>query len=74
MPRSAGKVATRMRFKAWDIVTRAVEDGVGYGITRLWKHHDADTMTDAQMRERRGAIEDAVMDALCEVINFDPEP
>ena len=74
MPPSAGKIATRMRFKAYDLVSRAVEGGLAYGITRLWKYHESDTMTEAQMRERQEALHDAVMGDLCEVIDFDPEP
>ena len=74
MPPSAGKIATRMRFKAYDLVSRAVEEGIGYGIGRLWKYYESDTMTEAQMRERQDALRDAVMGDLCEVIDFDPEP
>jgi len=74
VPRSAGKIATRMRFKAYNLVSRAVEGGLAYGITRLWKYHESDTMTEAQMRERQEALHDAVMGDLCEVIDFDTEP
>ena len=74
MPRSAGKVAYRMRIRAYPIVARAVEEGVSYGVTRLWKYHDSDTMTEAQMREWQDRISDAVLSSLCEVIEFDPEP
>ena len=73
MPPSAGKVATRMRFRAHDLVSRAVEEGLGYGIGRLFKHEDG-PFTEDQLRERSEKLYDAVMNALCEILDFDPEP
>ena len=81
MPQSAGKPRSGrivpsqgMRVRAYPVVQRAVEEGVGYGIRRLWKHYDGDAMPEAYMRERAEAIADAVLDALCEIIEFDLEP
>lgn len=73
MPRSAGKVATRLRFKGYAITTTAVEEGLTYGIRRLFKHEDG-PFTEDQLLERKDTLHDAVMNALCEVIEFDPEP
>jgi hypothetical protein len=73
VPPSGGKVATRMRFRAWDIVTRAVEEGLSYGIGRLFKHEDG-PFTEAQLRERQDTLVLAIQNALSEVIDFDPEP
>ena len=73
MPPSAGKVATRMRFRAYDLVTRAIEDGLGYGIGRLYKHDDR-PLTEDQLRERQDTLTLAIQNALSEVIDFDPEP
>ena len=62
-----------MRFRAYDLVTRAVEDGLGYGIGRLFKHEDG-PFTEDQLRERQETLIMAIQNALCEVIDFDPEP
>lgn len=61
----------RLRPDTYAIVSRAVEEGIAYGITRLWKHHPKDTMTEDQMRERQQALIDAVMNDLSEVVKFD---
>lgn len=56
---------TPMRLRAYDIVTRAVEEGVGFGITRAYKHSEAPT------REALvDAVEQEVKANLCDVINF----
>lgn len=80
MPRSAGKPRScrlvpsqGMRLRAYSVVQRAVEEGVGYGIGRLWKHYDGEAMPEDYMRERAEAIMDAVMGALCEVFDFGAE-
>ena len=65
----------RLTPNTYAIVSRAVEEGVAYGITRLWKYHDSETMTEDEMREKSDAIGQAVLNDLCEVVNFDePEP
>ena len=81
MPRSVGKPnvgrivpSVGVRVRAYPVMARAVEEGVSYGIRRLWKYHDSDTMTEDYMRERAETIADAVMSAMCEVIDFDTEP
>ena len=62
-----------MRFRAYDLVTRAIEDGLGYGIGRLFKHEDG-PFDEAQLRERQETLILAIQNALGEVIDFDPEP
>ena len=65
--------ARMLRIDAYGVVARAVEEGVAYGITRAWKHHDGDTMTEEQMRDRSQALIDAVMNDLCDVLRFSPD-
>jgi len=55
----------RPNFAAYSIVRRAVEEGVAYGWGRAHKH--TATPTEDAFRV---AIEEAVMNALIEVINF----
>ena len=62
-----------MRFKTYAIVSRAVEEGLSYGIGRLFKHEDG-PFTKAQLFERSETLYDAITNELCEVIDFDPEP
>jgi hypothetical protein len=59
--------------KTYAIVERAVDEGIAYGITRLFKHHDDDTITEQGLRERSDAIHAAIMNALCEVVRFDED-
>ncbi len=61
------------RLDAYAIISRSVEEGIAYGITRLWKYHDGGTMTEEYMREHSGRIFDAVMNDLCEVLKFHDE-
>lgn len=76
-PRSADSspvnVAATVRVDAYAVISRAVEEGIGYGIGRLWKYHDSDTMTEAYMREHEDAIYHAVTGALCEILRFGDE-
>lgn len=61
-----------MKIKAYSIISRAVEEGVSYGITRLFKH-SAPLMTEAGMRGNAEVIENEVLNALCEFIDFDDD-
>jgi hypothetical protein len=61
----------RLSPKTYTIVRNAVESGVAYGITRLFKYHPKRSMTEDEMRTGAGAVEDAVMNDLCDVIDFD---
>jgi hypothetical protein len=62
-----------MRLNAYAIVSEALEDGLAYGIRRLFKHGDGPLGED-QLLERKDTLHMALMNALCEVIDFDPEP
>ena len=57
-----------MRARAYAILQRAVEEGVAYGYQRAHKHVDSPD-GDAI----KAAIEQAVMDAICEVFEFEAE-
>lgn len=62
------KTASVVRVNAYAVIARAVEEGVVYGISRAHKH------TDHPSREElREAIEQAVLNDLCEVLRFDAE-
>ena len=55
-----------LRLRTYEIVSRAVEEGVGYGLKRAYKYSDAPTQGSLQEH-----IEQAVLNALCEIIEFD---
>lgn len=59
-----------MKIKAYPVVTRAVEEGLAYGITRLFKYQPTDKMTEAELREHADTLVDHVMSAICEVVEF----
>jgi hypothetical protein len=59
-----------MRLKAYSIVGEAVEQGLACGISRLFKHEDG-PFDEVQLRERSEKLYDGVMNALCDVIDFD---
>jgi hypothetical protein len=62
-----------MRFKSYVLVSQAVEDGIRFGITKLYKHEDG-PFTEHQLRERQDTLLSAIMGSLCDIIDFDPEP
>lgn len=67
-PRARLVVKTPVRFRVHAIISEKVEQGVRYGYSRAHKHTNtpnAEAFTEA--------IEQAVMDALSEVIDFEPE-
>lgn len=55
-----------MKFKAYQLIERAVEEGVNYGYNRAHKH--TDTPTEATLK---GLITEAIMSELCDIIDFD---
>lgn len=60
------RVRGSVRVRAWDVMSRAVEEGVAYGWNRAHKHTstpDADAVRDA--------IEQAVMNAISESFDFE---
>jgi hypothetical protein len=61
------KVKSTVQINSYDVIRRAVEEGVAYGINRAWKHSDNPVPSPGQHEE----IERAVINSLCEVIVFD---
>ena len=55
-----------MRAKSYEILSRAINEGIAYGWTRAHKHTDKPS-ADAVKDE----LERAVMSAICEVFDFD---
>ena len=55
-----------MKFKAYHLIERAIEEGVNYGYNRAHKH--TDTPTEAALK---GEIINAITNELCEIIDFD---
>ena len=58
-----------LKFKAYDLICRAVEDGSAFGVNRAFKHTDnpnRDEVIDNVVRE--------VLNAICDIIDFDDEP
>ena len=58
-----------MRAKEYDLMRRAVEDGVAYGWRRAHKYNEA-----PDERAICDAMEEAVVNALCEWFTFDDIP
>lgn len=54
-----------VRVKTYEIFTRAVEEGVEYGIKRAHKHTDTPTREGLS-----SAVYDAVVNSVCEVFDF----
>lgn len=56
-----------IRLRAYPIIDRAVEEGIAYGYRRAYKHTD-----DPQAEDIQEQIRQAVMQALCDVLEFAP--
>ena len=63
---SKSRVTGIIRVNAYDVISRAVEEGVTYGLNRAYKHTDSPTRDDME-RE----VAQAVTNELCEVLMFD---
>ncbi len=59
-----------MVIKAYPVIERAVEEGIAYGITRVFKHLDSETLSEEGLRLRASELETAVINAICEVADF----
>lgn len=55
-----------MKPRTYEILRRAVEEGVRYGLSRARKH--VESPSDAQIES---AVEEAVMNEICEYFTFD---
>jgi hypothetical protein len=62
------QVKPYIRINAYEIVSRAVEDGVAYGYNRAHKHTDKPTEDSL-----KAEIENAVMNELSEVLIYGDE-
>lgn len=60
------KIADRVRVRVYEVVCRAVEEGIRLGITRAHKHTDEPSRDAIQEN-----IEREVMTSLCEVLAFE---
>jgi hypothetical protein len=56
----------KVSVKVYEVIRRAVEEGVAYGYQRAFKH--TDTPSEETIKEQ---IEHAVMNAVSEVIDYD---
>jgi hypothetical protein len=56
---------TTVRINAYPIIQDAVANGVAYGVRRAYKHTD-----DPTQEQISTEVENAVMSALCEVLQF----
>jgi len=54
-----------MKPKVYEILSRAVEEGVAHGLQRAYKHDDNPTEAAILL-----AVRDEVMSAICEVFTF----
>ena len=60
------QIETTAKIRLYEVLQRAVDDGIAYGWNRAHKHTD----TPAE-HLIRGEIYNAVMNSLCDVIDFD---
>ena len=63
---SKSSVTCIIRVNAYDVISRAVEEGVTYGLNRAYKHTDSPTRDDMELE-----VAQAVTNELCEVLMFD---
>ena len=56
------------KIKLYDVIARAVEEGVAYGTRRAYKHTDCPSLEQIQSE-----VEQAVLNSLCEVLQFEEE-
>lgn len=59
------KVESKVRVNAWNVMTRAIEEGIDYGWNRAHKHTDKPTED-----EFKSAIYNAVTSAISEYFEF----
>jgi hypothetical protein len=59
----------KLKINTYKIISQAVEDGIAYGFNRAYKH--TDTPGAEHIKDQ---IEQAVLNELCDVINFGDAP
>jgi hypothetical protein len=62
-----------MRAKEYLVLERAVEEGMAYGITRVFKHLEHSQITEDELRDASDKLVAAVTNSICEWFDF-PEP
>ena len=60
----------RPKINAYAVISESVDSGIAYGLNRADKHA-SDPLTEAQRERVRYHVEQEVMNALCEVVDFD---
>lgn len=55
-----------MRFKAYEIIERAVDEGIGWGLNRAYKY--SETPTREQLEQH---LLHNITNTLCEVVDFE---
>lgn len=58
-----------MKFRAYELVARAVEAGAAYGVRRAHKHTDNPSRDTIQ-----NEVVNAIMSELCDIIDWEDEP
>jgi hypothetical protein len=64
-PQTRPTVAGTIKVKTWDVVTRAVEEGINHGWNRAHKH--TSTPSEQVVKEN---MEREILNSLSEVLNF----
>lgn len=60
-----------MRPKYYDILARAVEEGINFGVNRAYKYTPAPAPGLANLENVKEAIRQEVMNSICEVFIFE---
>lgn len=68
MARRRLSIRADVRLRAYDLLERALEEGVAYGWRRAHKHEDNPSAEHIQEQ-----IHNACLNALCEIMNFGDE-
>ena len=63
------KIAAGVKAKVYDLMSKAVEDGVSYGLHRAYKYSDNPSKEDVEETIRL-----AVMSSICEWFEFPESP
>lgn len=65
-------VGSQAWINVYNVIDRAVEEGVDYGWTRAWEHIGEPKEIAQHAATVRATIADEVMGSLCEVLSFAP--
>jgi hypothetical protein len=59
-------IKSNTSFKSWNIISRAVEEGINFGVNHAFKHSNTPSLD--TIKEN---VEREVMNSLCEIFDFD---